>query len=76
MVKHLCMTLPQEQLKKYKIALLSDSEVPIVPNIKILTSKPGFIRGGRESARLLLSQIQEEQGENRIVIAPEPPTYI
>lgn len=76
MVKHLCMTLPQEQLEKYKIALLSDSEVPIVPNIKILTSKPGFIRGGRESARLLLSQIQEEQRENRIVIAPEPPTYI
>lgn len=76
MVKHLCAALYHKDLNKYKIALLSDSEVPMIPGTKILTSRPAFIRGGRESARLLLSQLRGEQRDNRIVLAPEPPTYI
>lgn len=76
MVKNLCAALYQNNLPKYKIAILSDSEVPMIPGVKILTSRPGFIKGGRESAKLLLSQIRGEQVEKRIVLAPEPPTYI
>lgn len=76
MVKHLCAALWYDNLPKFKIALLSDSDIPMIPHSKILTSRPGFIRGGRESAKLLLAQIQNIEYENRIVLAPEPPTYI
>lgn len=76
MVKNLCAALYHNNLPKYKISILSDSEVPMIPGTKILTSRPGFIRGGRESAKLLLAQIRGEQVEKRIVLAPEPPTYI
>lgn len=76
MVKHLCAALYHTDLNKYKIALLSDSDVPMIPGTKILTSRPAFIRGGRESARLLLSQLRGEQRENRIVLAPDAPTYV
>ena len=76
MVKHLCAALYQMNSDKYKIALLSDSDVPLIPGMKILTSRPRFIRGGRESAKLLLSQIREERKPKRIVLAPEPPVYV
>lgn len=76
MVKHLCAALYHNNTGKYKIAILSDAEVPMIPDTKILTSRPGFIRGGKESARLLLAQIRGEEVEKRIVLAPEPPTYI
>lgn len=76
MVKHLCAALYHSNINKYKIALLSDSDAPMIPGTKILTSKPAFIQGGRESAKLLLAQLRGEQKENRIVVAPEPPTYV
>lgn len=76
MVKHLCAALYHSNIGKYKIALLSDAEVPMIPDTKILTSRPGFVRGGKESAKLLLAQIRGEEVNNRIVLAPEPPTYI
>lgn len=76
MVKNLCAALYHTDLKKFKYAILSDSEVPMIPGTKILTSRPGFIRGGRESAKLLLAQIRGENIEKRIVLAPEPPIYI
>lgn len=76
MIKHLCAALFYGDLPKFKVAILSDSDLPIIPHAKILTSRPGFIRGGRESAKLLLAQIQNIEYENRIVLAPEPPTYI
>lgn len=76
MTKHLCASLYQNNMKNLKIALLSDSDVPLIPGTKILTSRPRFIRGGRESAKLLLSQIREEEKQNRIVLAPEPPMYV
>lgn len=76
MVKHLSAALYHGNLNRFKIAILSDAEVPMIPDTKILTSRPGFIKGGRESAKLLLAQIRGEQVEKRIVLAPEPPTYI
>lgn len=76
MVKLLCASLYRDNPRNIKIALLSDSEVPMIPEMKILTSRPGFVQGGRESARLLLSLIRKEKVDNKIVLAPEPPTYI
>lgn len=76
MVKNLCAALYHTQPDKYKIALLSDSEVPLIPGMKILTSRPRFINGGRECAKLLLAQINEEDIPNRIVLPPNFPTYI
>lgn len=76
MVKHLCTAMHHRAMSKIKIAVLSDSDIPIIPETKILTSRPGFIRGGRESAKLLLAQIRNKEYENRIVLPPEPPTHI
>lgn len=76
MVKHLCAALYHSHLEKPGIALLSDADVPLIPGIKILTSRPRFIFGGHESARILLAQLHDEPVESRIVIAPEPPTYV
>ena len=76
MVKHLFATLYHNYSKKLKIAMLTDADVPMIPDIKILASRPGFIRGGKECVKLLLSQIHGESTEKRIVLAPEPPTYI
>lgn len=76
MVKHLCVALYQRNAKKLKIALLSDADIPVIPNIRILTSRPGFIRGGRESAKLLLSQLRGEEVNLRVVLDPDPPTYV
>lgn len=76
MVKHLCMALYQRNDKQFRIALLSDADIPVIPNIRVLTSRPGFIRGGRESAKLLLSQLRGEEVSLRVVLAPDPPTYV
>lgn len=76
MVKHLGLFLYNNKLFNHKIAILSDSEVPLIPNIRILSSRPCFVRGGRTSAKLLLSQLNDHQLDNRIVIAPEPPVYV
>ena len=59
-----------------KIALLSDADIPVIPNIRILTSRPGFVRGGRESAKLLLSQLRGEDVDLRVVLDPDPPIYV
>lgn len=76
MVKHLCAALYHRYSINCKIALLSDADVPMIPGIKILTSRPRFYYGGRESAKLLLSQIRKNGPVKDIVLAPEPPTYI
>lgn len=76
MVSHLCSALYHNNSKQLKIALLSDAEIPMIPDLKILASRPGFIRGGKECVKLLLSQIRNEETTKRIVLAPEPPTYI
>ncbi len=76
MVSHLCSALYHNNSKQLKIALLSDTEIPMIPDLKILASRPGFIRGGKECVKLLLSQIRNEETAKRIVLAPEPPTYI
>lgn len=76
MVKHLCAALYRNTTHNIKIALLSDSDAPMIPDMKILTSRPGFVRGGQECARLLLSMIRGEEPEHQIIVPPEPPTYI
>lgn len=77
MVKHLCAALYQRNAKQLKIALLSDADIPVIPpNIRVLTSRPGFIRGGRESAKLLLSQLRGEAVSLRVVLDPDPPSYV
>ncbi|MDO4555335.1 MAG: LacI family DNA-binding transcriptional regulator [Lachnospiraceae bacterium] len=76
MVKHLCAALYQKASFDCKIALLSDADVPLIPGIKILTSRPRFFYGGKQSAKLLLSQIRKEGPVNNIVLDPEPPTYV
>lgn len=75
MVKHFC-AMQRESQRNVKVAVLSDSEIPVVSDMKILTSRPGFVKGGKECTRLLLSQIRGEEREKRIVVAPEIPTYI
>ena len=76
MVSHLCSALYHNNSKQIKIALLSDSEIPMIPDLKILASRPGFVRGGKECVKLLLSQIRNEKTTKQVVLAPEPPTYI
>lgn len=76
MVKYLCAALYQRKELSVKTAVLSDSDVPVVPGMEIMVSRPGFIQGGRESARLLLAQIHKEPYESRITLAPTPPAYI
>lgn len=76
MVKHLCAALYYRNAKDLKVAILSDSDVPVVPDMKILTSRPRFVKGGKESARLLLAQLKGEPVGNRIVIPPDPPMYV
>ncbi|MEG0962047.1 MAG: LacI family DNA-binding transcriptional regulator [Lachnospiraceae bacterium] len=75
MVRHLCATLGDNP-RQLKIAILSDAEVPVATEARVLTSRPNFQKGGKECAKLLLQQIREKQQENRIVIAPDVPTYI
>lgn len=75
MVKQLCMVL-QGNAKQIKIATLADTEVPIVTDMKILVSRPGFLEGGRESARMLLRQIRGEKPGERQVIVPDTPAYL
>lgn len=75
MVKHLCAMLGDNP-KQLKIAILSDAEVPVATDVRLLASRPGFKRGGKEATKLLLQQVRGEQKENRIIIAPEMPAYI
>lgn len=75
MVKHVCAML-SDNPKQLKVAVLSDAEVPIVQNIRVLASRPGFLKGGKECTKLLLQQIRGQQKENRIVIAPDTPSYL
>lgn len=76
MVKHLCVALYHRNKEKIKIAMLSDSDVPIIPGMKILVSRAGYVKGGRESAKLLLAQIHKISYESRITLAPESPAYV
>lgn len=76
MVKHLSSFLNGRN-RQVKIASLSDSELPVLPEPRILTSRPGFRFGGETCARLILQQIRGEEMEtNRVLIAPETPKYI
>ena len=76
MVKYLFAALYKQKEKEIKIALMSDADIPMLPEMKVLTSRSGFTYGGRESAKLLLSIIRRENIEKRIVIQPEFPTYL
>lgn len=76
MMKYLCAALYERKEAQIKIAVLSDSDVLVVPGMKIMVSRPGYIRGGRESARLLLAQIHKEPYESRVTLAPTPPAYV
>lgn len=75
MVRHLCAILGSNP-KQLKIAILSDAEVPVATDARVLASRPNFQKGGKECAKLLLQQIKGEQQKNRIVIAPDIPAYI
>lgn len=55
---------------------MSDADIPVLPEMKVLASRSGFTQGGRESAKLLLSLIRGEKVDKRIVIQPEFPTYL
>lgn len=75
MIRHLNSMLAQNP-RQLKIAELSDSTVITTENTKILASHPAFRKGGKTAARLLLQLINGEQTQNRIVIAPELPSYL
>lgn len=76
MMKHLCIALYQRKDAEIKLAMLSESDVPVVPGMRIMVSKPGYMQGGRESARILLAQIHKQPCESRITLAPTPPAYV
>ncbi len=75
MVRHLCTALYHRDEMGIKIGVLSDSDVPVVPGMKIMVSRPEYIRGGRESAKILLSQIRKEPYDSRSIILHTPPVY-
>lgn len=75
MVKYLCVALYQIKEMNIKIGVLSDSDVPVVPGMKIMVSRPEYIQGGRESAKILLSQISKQPYESRLTILHTPPVY-
>lgn len=76
MVKYLFAVLYNRKDRGIKIALMSDADIPVLPEMKVLASRSGFTQGGRESAKLLLSLIRGEKVDKRIVIQPEFPTYL
>ena len=76
MVKHLSTALNGKG-RNIKLASMSDAEAPVLPEPRILTSKPRFLHGGEECASLLMRQIRGEKvEENRIVVPPEVPQYM
>jgi len=76
MVKHISAALNGKG-RNIKLASMSDAEAPVLPEPRILTSRPRFLRGGEECASLLMRQIRGEKVEdNRIVVPPEVPQYI
>lgn len=75
MLKHFC-AMRKENSKKIQMAMLSDSDIPVINNTKILTSRPGFLKGGQECTKILLSQIRGEEHGKRVIIAPDTPMYI
>lgn len=63
--------------RSIKTATLSAGEIPLLPESRVLISRPRFLCGGEVAARLLLQQIRGERPEsNRIVIPPESPQYV
>ena len=75
MVRHLTSVLSGAN-QSIKIAGLSAGDTPLLPESRILTSRPRFLYGGEEAAHLLLQQIRGEPLEqNRIVVPPEAPQY-
>ncbi len=76
MARHLASAL-NGTLRSVKIASLSAGETPLLAESRVLISRPRFLYGGEEAARLLLRQIRGETlANNRIVIPPESPQYI
>ncbi len=76
MVRHITSVLNVNR-RTIKIAGLSASDIPLLPDSRILVSRPRFLRGGEEAARLIIKQIRGETiPDNRITLAPDPPQYI
>lgn len=76
MVKHLSSLLNGSN-RHIKIASLSDAEMPVLPEPRILVSRPGFREGGKACAKLILRQVRGEKIEqNRILIEPATPQYV
>ena len=65
-----------ENPKQLKIAVLSDLDIVTTERTKVLASRPAFMEGGREAAKLLLSLIRGEHPQKRIVMPPALPSYL
>jgi len=76
MVNHISAALCGKG-RSIKLASMSDAEAPVLPALRILTSRPRFLCGGEACASLLIRQIRGEKVEkNRIVVPPEVPQYV
>jgi len=58
-----------------KLATLSDGEVPVTTECRILASRSNFARGGLECTKLLMGQLRGEKSHS-VLIAPDTPSYI
>ncbi len=65
-----------EHPRQLKIAVLSDLDIVTTERTKVLASRPAFMEGGREAAKLLLSLIRGEHPQKRIVMPPALPSYL
>lgn len=75
MVNHLGAALNGKG-RGIKIATLSDADIPVITDARILASRSNFVRGGTECTSLLMRQIRGEEETQSIVIAPDRPAYI
>lgn len=76
MVKHLCSLLNGSH-RGIKVASFSDAELPVLPEPRVLASRPNFRAGGKACAKLILEQVRGEHSEtNRVLIAPDVPKYV
>lgn len=66
----------QGQNRNLKLAALSDEDIPVMKDTRILTSRSDFLRGGEACTRLLLQQLQGTVQEKKVLIPPTTPFYI
>jgi len=59
-----------------RLASLSDSEIPIMRDTRILASKSDFLHGGEECIRLLLKLIRDEETPRQVIVPPTMPCYL